>query len=272
MRVDLHTHTIASDGCWTPAELVEEVKKAGIGLFAAADHDTIGSIKELDALAFKDGLGFVSAVELTAKLGDKICHIIGYGIDPDEPGIIKICEENTRRMDELNLHQIDCLINAGLALDKEEFKNYTFDRRNGGGKVTNFVIYKGFFKTFQDALKFVVKNVDWDSPDYLHPRNIMSIIKNAGGHPVIAHPGSSLLNKRLEDSEIEAMIADGLEGLECYSPYHSINLTNYYINFCKKRNLLITAGSDCHGPILSRRLGEPTAHIKDLNLTGIWPS
>ena len=272
MKVDLHIHTTASDGCWDPTDLIQEIKKAGIGLFAVTDHDSIGSVELTSQLAKDACLGFIRGVEFTVKYDGKICHILGYGIDPNNPEIIKLCIDNTRRMRELNLDQVKQIIKDGIHIDFEEYKEYKFDKKRGGGMLTNYLIDKGHFKNFKESLTYVAKTVKWTTPDYLSPEEVIKIIKQASGHPILAHPGSTLLSGGLSDKELDRLIEMGIEGLECFTNYHDEELTDRFLKFCKDRNLLLTAGSDCHGPLLEERvLGKPSAELDQLNLGPIWP-
>lgn len=272
MKVDLHIHTTASDGCWGPEELIIEAKKAGLQLFAVADHESVGSVAMLLDLAPKAGLNYVSGIELTSKLGNKVCHLLGYGIDHNDAAILELCKENTQHMRALGLRQMENMKKLGYNVDLDEFQRYRFDKRRGGNSVLNYLLDRGLFKTFSDALKVVVGQVEWTSPHYRPPGQVVSVIKNAGGHPVLAHPGSTLIGTKLTIDDIEGLIAMGVEGLECYTSYHDERTSMEYVRFCRDRDLLITAGSDCHGPVLkSRVLGKPDADTEDLNLKGIWP-
>lgn len=272
MRVDLHIHTTASDGCWDPADLIREIKKAGIGLFAVTDHDSVGNVRTTAELADESDLNFIKAVEFTAKYDSKICHILGYHIDPENPEIIKLCNDNTERMRNLNYDQVKQIVEDGINIDLDEYKNYKFDKKRGGAALTNYLVDKGFFKTFKESLIYVAKTVKWTVPDYLSPEDVTKIIKQAGGYSVLAHPGSTLLSEGLSDQDIEGLIEMGIEGLECFTNYHDKELTERFLEFCKTRNLLITAGSDCHGPLLEERaLGEPSVVLDQLSLGPIWP-
>jgi len=273
MKVDLHIHTTASDGCWGPEELVENIKEKDIYLFAAADHDSVGNVGPLLELSKKEGLNYIPAAEITAKHDGQICHILALGIDHTNEELLEVCRDNTERMRNLNTDQLKLLIDKGIVdLDLEEFKNYSFDRRRGGGALTNFLIDKKICKDFKESLTFVVSHVTWDGPKYPSPEEVVRIIQSAGGHPVMAHPGSTLLGDGFTDEDFDKIMALGVEGMECYTNYHTPEMTQRFCDYCRPRNLLITAGSDCHGPLLKERvLGQPEAHLEDLNLTGIWP-
>jgi len=268
-RVDLHIHTTASDGAWEPHDIADEVLRAGIHIFAITDHDSISGIKDALKAARQHNLKYIKGVEITSRAKDKICHILGYGIDENNPSLLKLCEQNTLAMKKLNLKQVESLIKKGFDINLDEFEQYTFDKKRGGSKVSNFLVDKGFFPSFIDALRFIAKNVEWISEDYPSPNDVISIIKSSGGRAVLAHPGSTLLGKQLTEDEIKKMVEVGLEGLECYSPYHSETVSHHFVEFCKARGLLITGGSDCHGPVLSRKLGEPKIYIEDLVLDGL---
>lgn len=272
MRVDLHIHTTASDGCWYPGDLIDAVQKSNVGLFAVTDHDSVGNVRQTAELSSKADLNFIKGVEFTTKFGQKICHILGYGIDPENEEIIKLCNENTARMARLNLEQMQQLIDQGLDVDINEFRTYKFERSRGGGTVTNFLIDKGYFKTFKESLKFVAKRVKWSVSDYPTPEDAVKVIRQSGGYPILAHPGSKLISDGLSDNILDELISMGIEGLECYTNYHNKDDIKRFLKYCRKNDLLITAGSDCHGPLLKeRKLGHPVAHLSDLNLGPIWP-
>lgn len=271
MRVDLHIHTTASDGCWDPSDLITAVKEADIGLFAVTDHDSIENVEAAARLAKTENINFIKAVEFTTKTDNKICHILGYGIDPSNADIVKLCDDNTRRMKELNISQVKDLISQGIDATIDEFINFKFDKRRGGGTVMNFLIDKGYFKTFKEALAFVASHVKWDTTDYPSPKEAADVIIAAGGHPILAHPGSKLVSNGLSDEELDKIVAMGIEGLECYTNYHTPELIQRFLDYCRENDLLITAGSDCHGPLLKERvIGQPFVTIDQLNLGDIF--
>ena len=94
IKVDLHIHTNASDGTWTPAETVAAVKLAGIGLFSVTDHDATGNVAPTARLAAAAGLAFIPGVEISATLAGRLFHILGYGVDPENEALAAVVAAN----------------------------------------------------------------------------------------------------------------------------------------------------------------------------------
>ena len=98
MRADLHLHTTASDGRWPPDQLLDEVRRAGIGLFAVTDHDSLGSVTETAGLVRHSGLRFLPGVELSSRLDGQGYHLLAYGFDVENPALREMAESNNTRL------------------------------------------------------------------------------------------------------------------------------------------------------------------------------
>jgi predicted metal-dependent phosphoesterase TrpH len=96
-RADLHLHTTASDGTWTPEQLVVKVQQAGIGLFAVTDHDSLGGLARTTELVRGSGLRFLAGVELSTRLDGQIVHLLAYGFDPADPMLVSFVQANETR-------------------------------------------------------------------------------------------------------------------------------------------------------------------------------
>jgi predicted metal-dependent phosphoesterase TrpH len=140
MRVDLHIHSTASDGCWHPPQLVAQVRQAGIGLFAVADHDTVANVRPVEHLARDSGLAFIRAVEVSTTLDGHLFHFLGYGIDPEDPSLLRVLQENEETMESVDQQSIHKLIEAGYDLRPEEYDLYENDVTRGGWKALNLFI------------------------------------------------------------------------------------------------------------------------------------
>jgi predicted metal-dependent phosphoesterase TrpH len=101
-------------------------------------------------------------------------------------------------------------------------------------------------------------------PNFAAPDQAVRIIQRMGGTAICAHPGRCIRDGGI--GLLEQLIDCGVAGLECYSPYHDEAMIHRCLAFCRRHDLLVTAGSDCHGGFVGRPLGEPEAHIDDLNL------
>ncbi len=269
-KVDLHIHTLASDGTWTPAETVAAVRAAGIGLFAVTDHDSAASVAEACRLAAEAGLGFLAGVEISTTLAGHLFHILGYGIDPENPALGRILAANTALMEEVDHDSIRKLVAAGLPVDYGEFCAYEHDPRRGGWKSLAYLIDKGlctgvadFFADLFTAERGIV------FPAFPHPAKAIAAIKAAGGVPVLAHPGSDFHGPALEDT-LNMFAAQAIEGVECFHLCHDAATTRRAVEWCDRQGLLITGGSDCHGGFVpGRRLGVPDIRLGQLRLGGL---
>lgn len=269
-KVDLHIHTLASDGTWTPAETVAAVQASGVGLFAVTDHDTVASVAAAARLAAEAGLGFLPGVEISTTLGGQLFHILGYGIDPENAALRRILTHNTDLMEEVDHDSIRKLVADGLPIAYDEFRAYEHDPRRGGWKSLAYLIDKGmctgvgdFFSDLFTPERGIV------FPEFPQPAEAIAAIKTAGGIPVLAHPGSDFHGPALEET-LNLFAAQDIEGVECFHLCHDAATTRRAVEWCDRHGLLITGGSDCHGGFVpGRKLGVPDIRLGQLRLGGL---
>lgn len=144
LRVDLHLHTTASDGRWTPEELIGEVRQAGIELFAITDHDSMGSLAKASDQVRGSGLGLLPGVELSAQADGQRYHLLAYGFDPMDVDLVELVRANGVRLAEASDGAVRLLFDAGYSISLDEYATYTWDRRRGGWKALNFLVDRGY--------------------------------------------------------------------------------------------------------------------------------
>ena len=265
MRADLHIHTTASDGCWPPERVVAEVEARAIGLFAIADHDTIANVPSTKALAREAGLGFLHGVEVNTRLDGHIFHVLAYGFDLEAPALATLLHENSARTDRYNENIVRCLIAAGYPIDLDDYFAYAYDRTRGGWKPLNFAIDRGLCADLGGYFGLIA-DLPAELPSFPHPAQAIAAIRDAGGVPILAHPGISLAYAGVTEETLRPFLDFDLAGLECYSYYHDDATTRFCLDWCKRHDLLITGGSDCHGGFAGRELGVPVVDVADLRL------
>ena len=266
LRADLHLHTTASDGRWPPEQLIEEMQRAGIGLFSVTDHDSLGSLAETAEKVRGNGLCFLPGVELSARLDGQVYHLLGYGFEPAEPHLVSFVEANNARLHRGSDDAVRLLAEAGYPISLDDYATYTWDRQRGGWKALNFLIDQGlcrdvrsyFSELFGDGLVH-------PEPDYPSPEKVIAVVRQAGGEVILAHPGASFYNG-LDVGRLDRLVEMGLAGVECYSFHHDEGTTRFFLEYCHRRNLLVTGGSDCHGGFAGRALGIPPVYASDLRL------
>jgi len=268
MIVDLHMHSTASDGSYTPKMLIEEVKKAGVELFALTDHDTSENVEEVKTLAVQEGIAFIPGVEISTTLENKMFHVLAYGFDLNDENLQKILKTNREKLIKKDDESIKMLIEEGYELEFEEYLRYEYDPARGGWKTLNFLIDKGIVKDVSDFFgRLFSGDRKVPYPEFENPKKIIEAVKAAKGTAVLAHPFYDVGTKLVEDT-FEKFKAMGIEGVECYHPNHSKEATEFSLNWCRKNNMIITAGSDCHGDfIVTRKIGTPRVALKELNLS-----
>jgi predicted metal-dependent phosphoesterase TrpH len=270
MRADLHIHTTASDGCWTPERVVAEVRAKGIELFAVTDHDSTASVRRASALAREAGLAFLPGVEVSTLLDGHLFHVLAYGFDLDSPALMGLLQENRARLEQTNEDVLHRLIAAGYEIALDDYVAYEYDRTRGGWGVLNFLIDRGFCTGVSDYFDNLVSQFPREWPPFPHPAEAVAVIREAGGVPILAHPGVSLNYVGISEGTLHPFLDFGIAGLECYACYHDEATTRFCLDWCTRHDLLITGGSDCHGGFVGRELGVPVVDTADLWLGELW--
>lgn len=166
-KVDLHIHSTASDGTWTPQELVNAAQAAGLGLIAVTDHDSTANVAETMRIAAANGIKCLPGVEVCSTKDGISFHILGYGIDTANKPLQELLAHNTYLLEKKDDDSVQLLIKQGWPLDFKEFQNYTYDRRRGGWKSLAYLIDKGLCSGVNDFFKriFTAEN-DLGFPEF----------------------------------------------------------------------------------------------------------
>lgn len=274
MFADLHLHTNYSDGTLTPGEAVRKAAKHGMGLISVCDHNTVAAYPELMQHCAASGIKLITGVEIDCFMGDRYVHLLGYGFNLADPGLLALLADCYGKMRYLN----DVVI-INMAddynIDLNEYAAYVSPRSIGGYKNSNFLLHKGIIKTIPEYFplsnKFGIKIETLGLPQLDHA---CRVIKAAGGFPVLAHPAG----RRDPDkfiAELQTAVDAGVMGLECYYPDQDAAATATCVSFCRERGLLITVGSDDHGEFnrtiggVVYQIGEVVVDVGLLNLRGV---
>jgi len=253
--IDMHTHTNYSDGDLSPDELIRLAIDKKIGTLAISDHDTIEGIKKVDRMSnliVDSGIEIINGIELTAKVDKGRMHILGYGIDLNN-------EELNNKMVILKDNSINSVLSImeqikrdyGIRFTYEDIKSLVNANHNlGRPDLAKLCIKYGYASSIKDAFdKYLIDayNKTRQVGKGLEYVECLSLIKNSGGIPVLAHPKSLELSEKEFLILLREMISHGLEGIEVYHSTHTIKDIVYYLDIANKYNLLISGGSDFHG-------------------------
>lgn len=266
VRADLHLHTTASDGTWSPERLIAEVQRAGIGLFAVTDHDSLGSLTEAAERVRGSGLRLLPGVELSARLNGQLYHLLAYGFDPMGPELTAFVAANGARLAGAGDDAVQMLSEAGYPISLDDYAAYTWERGRGGWKSLNFLIDQGICQDVRAYFDRVFAGeLAHPQPEFPSPEEVIAVARRAGGVVILAHPGALFYNGVDEDL-LDQLAEMGIDGVECYSFHHDDATTRRLLEYSHRRDLLITGGSDCHGGFAGRPLGMPPIWVDDLRL------
>ena len=256
-RIDLHIHTTASDGTFTPEEVVREASRIGLAAVAITDHDTAAGYARAAAEGENCGLEVVPGIEISTKFRSAV-HILGYYIDAQSPALGEVLDWMHRDREERNVKLCAMLRASGVDIDIERM-HARFGDLVGRPHFAEIMIENGMARDMNDAFERLLnKNKPYFIPrQFLPIERSIEIIREAGGTAVLAHP----FQYRLDDAGLRELIEhcmeSGLEGMECrYSGYDAAQ-TAYLEALAAEYGLVRTGGSDFHGAIKGEiRLGE----------------
>lgn len=249
MACDLHIHSTASDGGFTPAEVVRYAHKIGLTCISLTDHDTLFGISEAEREAEKLGMDFIPGIEMTAVIDDNDQHILAYYMDPQNEGMIRLIEESYQFVEKRLSRMVKKLNNLGFELSMEDVKREAGDGSMGRPHVAGAMVRKGYIDSPQEAFDRYIGSFGgaYVSASGHHPSVVYKVIREAGGVPVLAHPGLHGRADMMKDQDIVMHRDWGVLAIEIYHPRHDDYMVSYYKKMASKYKLGITGGSDCHG-------------------------
>lgn len=252
--IDLHTHSTASDGSLSPGDLMRAARDAGLSAIALSDHDTVAGLDEAGAAAKALGLELVPAVELSLSTGGGSLHLLGYLMDHHDPRFRAGLAAFARRREERNRRMGEALAALGIPVSPAELLEAA------GGPERAGVIGRPHFARVLVA-RGVVANLDEAFARYLgkgrpayvpkariEPEEGISLIRQAGGLAVLAHPRTCGVETAQElENLVLRLKAAGLAGIECLHSDHSPDDSARFLTLARRHGLLVTGGTDFHG-------------------------
>lgn len=244
MRIDLHTHTTASDGLLSPAALVQAVQAARLDVFSVTDHDTVDGLREAETPAHSAGLMLIPGIELSAFWKKVELHILGYFVDPQDANLLAFL----RRMREGRRVRLQAMLSRlqamGIVVEAGEVLARAKDGNVGRPHLARVLVQRGIVGSTDEAFERYLaegRSAYVPRPE-VTVQDAIRAIREAGGLASLAHPG---LHHR--DEAIPELVAAGLDAIEVYHVNHSPGLNGHYRRLAEQHGLLVTGGSDFHG-------------------------
>ncbi len=244
MLADLHLHTNFSDGTYTPEELTGHGRRLGFAALALTDHDTMEGCARMAVACATAGIEFIPASEFTAEHENIELHLLGYFLDTTHPRLLS----ELAKFHIVRQQRIREMVARLNALDIPLAAEAVFALANcaapGRPHVARALVQAKQCATLDEAFdRFLKKGKPaWVPKFKISAPDAIALIHEAGGLAVLAHPA---LNK--SDHIIPALVAAGMDGIECFHSRHSTATNEHYLMIADQHHLLVTGGSDCHG-------------------------
>ncbi len=245
--IDLHTHSLKSDGSMTPAEVVREAKKAGLSAIALSDHDTIDGIREAMEEGERIGVEVVPAIEFSVK-SETETHILGYYIDIKNIDLLRTLEEVVDLRIARNHVTCQRLNELGFDITLEEVRTLAPNNFVGRAHFARILMDKGYTKSVKEGFDKYMSagQYAYCEQQRLSAKEAIELIKSCGGVSFLAHPHLT----KLGDEKIKEFLIElkgyGLNGLEGYYTDYTPEMQQKYQSMAKELGLMISGGTDFH--------------------------
>ena len=259
-RVDLHVHSTISDGTLSPAGVVEAAVAVGVSLLAIADHDTTDGVAEAMEAARCADLTLIPAVELSVGSYSYEVHVLGYFLRLDHPHAQAALGRLRRARDGRNEGIVERLRVLGVGVDLARVREIAGEGSVGRPHIAAAMVEAGHVSSVQQAFhRYLGRGKAAYVPrQRLSPREACEMIRAAGGLPVLAHPA-----KLPSRAALEEVIASGVAGLEVYHCDHDEQNSRELLALAKERSLVVTGGTDSHGPNSDRPISIGDVPVPD---------
>ena len=249
MCVDLHTHSIYSDGTATPAELIRMASSRGLRGFSLTDHDTVDGVQEAMRAGEELDIDILTGIEISTLHCGYSLHILGYGIDPDNTRFLHRLKKLQQGRKERNKKILEKLAAMGINISSDELARRAGAGQTGRPHIAAILMNRGYVRTMREAFTLYLgrNKPAWQGRFTYTAAETIEMLHEAGGIAVFAHPGQLDSGMKIQPQIIRELTNLKLDGLEIFYPGHTRKIRNQLKTLAKKYNLLATGGSDYHG-------------------------
>ncbi len=238
---DLHLHTTASDGDYSPQKMVEMAHKKGIQTIAITDHDTVNGLEEAVTAGQRLGVNVIRGIELSTKYKGKTVDILGYGITPNDE-LTDTLKELRDERETRAIKIIDKFNEIGMQITIEDVQKYSHGEVISRPHIAKVIVEKGYVEDYQTVFDQYLADGMPCSIDkkIITPEEAIKLIHHAGGLAVIAHPVF------LENEMVIELLEYQFDGIEVWHRKHAEEDIERFKDYANQYNLLMTGGSDFH--------------------------
>jgi len=249
MEVDMHIHTIASDGTFTPEEVVKRAKSFGMKTIAITDHDTVDGLAEGKKIADEVGIEFIQGIEISCNIDNLEVHILGYFLNLEDEEFLTELEELKKARENRNKKVVEKLEKCGIVVDMEKVKNMAPGNIISRVHIANYLVEIGAAFSKNDAFeKYLGKTgAAYVPKENFPPERAVKMLHANGAFVSMAHPKLITQNDGILENMISELKKLGLGGLEAVYGTFTPAEKRKYKKMAKRHSLLVTGGSDFHG-------------------------
>ena len=273
--IDMHTHTCYSDGELTPNDLVRKAETEGLKTIAITEHDTLLGVQNMTIPKDIRDIDVINGIEISIKVPVGRMHILGYDIDIwDKDLNEKMKDFHTRSL--YSVTGVICQLKKDhdIVFSTDEILNILNAKKNiGRPDIAKLLIKHGYAQTTQEAFdKYLIEAYErcGKVAKGITFEECADLIHAANGLVVLAHPITLKKGKEELDKEVRHLVEQGLDGIEVYHSNHNREQTEEFLKLAEKYNLLVSGGSDYHGPKVkpdvSLGTGRNNVKVKQLSL------
>jgi 3',5'-nucleoside bisphosphate phosphatase len=258
--IDLHTHSVESDGTNSVAENVALALERGLEGIAITDHDTTAGYAEATAAASGTDLAIVPGIEFSAEHDGASLHVLAYWADPTDPALV----EELRRLTDTRFRRGELMVEKlralGYDISFERVRAIAGDDLIARPHIAQAMVEAGIVSQEREAFDRFISDggIAYVPKHALAPLDALALIRAAGGVCVLAHPAMWKGNGSVPDELIERMADGGMVGVEVDHPDHDDEQRRHYGELARSLGLVATGASDCHGARYDYRLGQET--------------
>lgn len=266
--IDLHMHSTASDGTFSPRELARLASDLKLFAISLTDHETLDGLNDFEDECKKLNMNMIPGIEVAALWKSREVHILGYGISKTSEKLNSMTSEIQENRKRRNNKILEKLNGLGYDITFDELVEEAGGSYAGRPHFASLLVKKGYFESFKDVFSGCLGNGNKAFSQRIlpHPKDVISAIHSANGIAVWAHPVHRDKSSVNFPSNLKQFVDYGLDGVEAFYPEFSGSQHNMILKWAEKLQLIVSGGSDFHGnnqPEIAMAIGRGSLNVPD---------